>query len=108
VATRKPFTGLSTEKVNKLLRSPTVTAALDARARRALPRSRAIAFSVGANEFASELHVESGVRPGAKAEDGLQRPYVRVTATLTPEQRKKDGRTRLTRRQILRRGAFGG
>jgi|GEM_PF-1011096 len=102
------FKGIQAAKLNALLQSPNVRAALVARARRSLPRTRALALSVGAEQFARELHIETGTRPGTKADQGLRRPYARITATLTTEQRKRDGRTRMTRRQILRRGAFGG
>ncbi|WNM27551.1 hypothetical protein RN607_00695 [Demequina capsici] len=108
MASSRSFTGLSTKKLNEVLQAQAVRSALEARARRVLPRTRAIAYEVGASEFAGELHVEQGTRPGAKADGGLKRPYARIIAELTPEQRKKDGRTRLTRRQILRKGAFGG
>lgn len=101
------FTGLSTRRLNQALQSPTVRKALAARARRVLPRTRAIATNAGATEFARALRVTEGTRPGTGARDGLQRPYARIAATVTTEIRRADARSRLSRRQILRRGASG-
>lgn len=98
---------ISTRLLNEAMGKPKVRAALKAKADRILPTSRAIAHSVGANEFAKELHVEEGTRPGTRSPSGFQRPYARVVAKVTPEMKKKDGRTSLSRQQILRRGSNG-
>lgn len=102
------FKGVSTEKLNEALQQPGVRKALNARAQRILPTARAVALSVGAKAFSDALRVETGTRPGAKANEGLRRPYARVTAEVTPEMKRADGRTKLTRQQILRRGASNG
>lgn len=102
------FSGASTKKMNAVLASPRVRAALAARAARALPRTKAIAIQAGASAFAEELHVEEGIRPGAQAEQGLKRPYARIAATVTPEDKRADRGQKLSRRQILRRGVSGG
>lgn len=107
VKTPKKFTGLSTKQLNEALQTPAVRSALRARAERALPRTRAIAYSTGAAEFAKALKTTEGTRPGAGAKDGLRRPYARISAEVTPEMDRADGRTQLTRRMILRRGAHG-
>lgn len=91
-----------------MLQLPSVRGALESRARRALPAVKAVALSVGARQFADALRVETGTRPGTKAEGGLKRPYARVIAEITPEMKRADGRTKLTRRQILRRGMLNG
>ena len=101
------FTGLSTKRLNQILQSDAVLEALDARARVVLPRARAVAYQAGAAEFARELQSGTGTRPGTGARDGLQRTYGRIYAVLTPEQRKADQGSKLTRRQILRRAAHG-
>lgn len=107
MASNPKFTGISTQQLNTLLQSGTVRRALRDRAARTLPRTRAIAYSTGAAEFAKALEVEEGIRPGAGAQDGLRRPYARIRAEITPEMKRLDGRTQLTRRMILRRGAHG-
>jgi len=107
MASTPKFTGLSTAQLNEVLQSGTVRKALRDRAARTLPRTRAIAYSAGAAEFAKALKVTEGTRPGAGAKDGLRRPYARIGATITPETNRADGRTQLTRQMILRRGAHG-
>lgn len=107
MANTPKFTGLSTKKLNEALQTTAVRAALRARAARALPRTRAIAYSTGAAEFAKALKTTEGTRPGTGAKDGLRRPYARITAEVTPEMDRADGRTQLTRQMILRRGAHG-
>lgn len=101
------FKGISTQQLNEILQSGTVRRALRDRAARALPRTRAIAYSTGAAEFAKALELQEGTRPGSGATDNLRRPYARIRAELTPEMKRLDGRTQLTRRMILRRGAHG-
>lgn len=101
------FTGLSTKKVNQILQTQTVRKALNDRAARALPRARAIAYQAGATEFAKQLKVVQGTRPGTAAKAGLQRSYARVQATMTDEQKKRDRAAKITRRQILRRAGSG-
>lgn len=101
------FTGLSTKALNKALQADKVTNALEARAARVLPRARALAYQAGARQFAQQLHIVSGTRPGLGAVDGLKRPYARVSAALTDEQVKADRGAKLTRRQILRRAGHG-
>lgn len=105
---KKKFTGISMDKLNEVLQGAKVTAALEARANRALPAIKATAYSAGADKFAQALHVESGTRPGARAKDGLKRPYARVIAEITPEMDKADAGASLSRRKIMRRGASNG
>lgn len=107
MANPQKFKGLSAEKLNALLDSPAVRAQLRARANRVLPTARAIAYSTGAAGFAEALKVSEGTRPGTGAKDGIKRSYARVGAVLTPELKRADGRTQLTRRMILRRAAHG-
>lgn len=102
-----PKTTISTRLINQAMGSNKVHAALKAKADRVLPRAKAIAYSVGASEFADALEVREGTRPGTNSPSGFKRPYARVVATVTPELKKKDGRTSLTRQQILRRGSSG-
>lgn len=99
------FTGLSTKRLNEIMQSPAIRAALRKRMERALPRTRAIALQHDAPLFAEALRIEEGTRPGTKAEGGLRRPYARLIADITPEMKRKDSR-RLSRKQILRRGAL--
>lgn len=103
----KEFKGLSTDKLNEVMRTGEVRRALRQKAQRALPRTKAIAYQVGAAEFAEALRVDEGVRPGTRARGGLRRSYARITAEVTPEMQRKDARARMTRRMILRRGSNG-
>lgn len=102
------FTGIPTKKLNQLLASPQIRAQLQQRMDRALPRTRAIALQAGAVGFAESLRIETGVRPGKQARDGLQRPYARLVGDNTPEVRKRDRGAKLSRTQILRRGVING
>lgn len=102
---QKQFKGLSTAKLNELLREPGVRSELRKKANRVLPRTKAVAYQAGAGEFAKALRVSDGVRPGAKARGGLKRSYARIGATMTDEMKRKDARARMTRRMILRRGS---
>ena len=108
MANPKPFTGLTTKQLNQVLQLPAVTAALDSRAARILPRTKAIALSANALVLADSLKVKRGTRPGTAARDGLQRPYARVYVEVTPELLRRDSKAKLTRQQILRRGAING
>lgn len=101
----KAFTGLSTGKLNKVARAAAVQRALRNKAERTLPRTRALAYSAGATEFARALRVTDGVRPGLRARGGFQRPYARVSASMTEAQRKRDAGAKMSRRMILRRGS---
>lgn len=85
--------------------APSVRAALRAKAARMLPRAQREALKAGAREFAGQLHVTSGVRPGTKATQGLRRPYARVEARMSDDQRAADSAATQTRQQILRRAA---
>lgn len=105
MADPKPFTGLSTERLNAIMQMPKVQAALRAKAERALPRTKAVALSANAEAFADALEIKTGTRPGRDAKGGLRRSYARISAQVTPEIRKADKGAKLTRRQILRRGA---
>lgn len=105
MAQAKKFTGLSDKELNEAIQAPTVRRALRARAAIVLPRVKAIAYSAGAVELAQALEVREGTRPGIGARGGLQRPYARVRAQLTDQMRKKDRGAKLSRRQIMRRGA---
>lgn len=100
------FTGLSVEKLNEAMQSGEVRRALEARAARALPRTKALALSVGAVEFAKALRVSTGTRPGSGSREGLRRTYARITAEITPTM-DKGKRLKMSRREILRRGAIG-
>lgn len=102
------FTGIPTKKLNEILRSPAIRAQLKQRMDRALPRTRAIALQAGATAFADSLRIETGIRPGTQAREGLQRPYARIVGDNTPEVRKADKGARLSRTQILRRGVLSG
>lgn len=102
-----PKLTISTRLLNDAMGSNKVRAALRAKANRVLPRAKAIAYSVGATEFAKALKVRDGTRPGTRSPSGFKRPYARVVAAVTPELKKKDGRTSLSRQQILRRGSSG-
>lgn len=98
---------ISTRILNEAMGKPKVRAALKAKADRMLPTAKAVALSVGATEFADALRIAEGTRPGTNSPSGFKRPFARVIADVTPEMKKKDGRTQLTRQQILRRSAGG-
>lgn len=91
----------------QVLESSAVRNALNARARLVLPRAQREAANGGRTQLAKRLRVESGVRPGAKAVDGIRRPYARVTADYPEDARKADSGARLTARAILRRASRG-
>lgn len=95
----------SREFLERAATRPAVLAALQARGRLILPRAQRDAAKAGAVEFARRLRLESGTRPGAKAAGGFRRPYVRVVADMPEDARQADSRSRLTRREILRRAA---
>lgn len=96
---------VSPELIEAAMNNPAVRAALKAKAERIAPRAQRVAAAAGAVEFGRALHVTEGVRPGTKAEGGVKRPYARVEADLTEEQRIADAGATLTRNQILRRSA---
>ena len=96
---------ITIETLNAALDTPTVRAALRAKARRVLPRAQRIAYAAGSPEFAEALHLGEGTRPGAKSDGGLKRPYARITADVTEEMKLRDGRPTPTRRTILRQSA---
>lgn len=96
---------ISTELLEQVAQHPAVRAALRAKAQRMLPRAQRLAAQAGAREFAQELHVEEGTRPGTKAEGGLRRPYARVVAEVSDDMRSADAGSKLSRTQILRRSA---
>ena len=99
--------GLSiTEAVNAAAAHADVTRALASRAGQVLNRARYEAYKAGRVNFGDALRVETGTRPGAKSPHGIQRPYARVIAVITPEQHKADGRkAKASRTEILRRSA---
>lgn len=90
---------------DQVLENETVLRAMRAKADRMLPRAQREAAQAGAVEFSKALHVEEGVRPGTKAENGMKRPYVRVTADITENMAEADYGAKLTRQQILRRAS---
>lgn len=90
---------------DQVLENETVLRAMRDKAARMLPRAQREAARAGAVELSRALHVEEGVRPGTKAENGLKRPYVRVTADLTEDLKDADAGASLTRQQILRRAS---
>lgn len=89
----------------QVLQSPSVAAALNARGRLVLPRAQRGAADAGRVRMARALRVERGVRPGVKSPLGIKRPYVRVVADLTEDDRKADSRAKVTPRQVLRKAA---
>lgn len=93
--------------LQQALDTPAVREALEARARRLLPRAQQLAAAQGALAFGRALELRTGVRPGKKSRGGLKRPYARVQATLTDELKAADHAAKMTRRQILRRAARG-
>ena len=97
---------LSRKLINEAMQSSIVQKRLQDKAARVLPRAKAIALSDGKAELSKALQVSYGVRSGAKSPSGLQRPYARVGATITPDM-KKDGYGRLSRQQVLRRAGSG-
>lgn len=87
----------------KALSSAKVRSALDARGAGYLARVKAQAIASGRPNLAAKVRVERGVRPGTKAKYGLKRPYFRVVAYLTDEERMADNRmAKATPRQIFR------
>jgi hypothetical protein len=99
---------VSTELLNEAAQTPAVRAALAAMARRLLPRAQRIAAQAGAVQFGRALRVDTGTRPGTRAHGGLQRPYARIVADVSPAMDEADAASSLSRRQILRRAASGG
>ena len=95
---------ITSKTLEQVLDASSVRSSLTKRARLILPGTQRVAAQAGARELAKRLHVEQGVRPGTKA-GGFQRPYARVIAEIDDELKQIDARSRLTRRQILRRGA---
>lgn len=91
--------------IDAAAKHPAVLAALRAKAQRMLPRAQRLAHQAGANGFAEELHVETGTRPGTKAEGGFKRPYARITADITEDIEERDAGASLTRTMIMRRSA---
>ena len=98
-------TTITAETISKAMDTPTVRAALRAKAARILPRAQRLAYGAGAKEFGDALHVEEGTRPGVKSEGGIKRPYARVSADVTDEVKDADAGAKLTRISILRRSA---
>jgi len=96
---------LSPRKRQEILDSPAVQRALRAKAARVLPRAQRIAADAGALGLARGLRVVEGRRPGAKAREGLQRPYARIEAEITDELLERDAGAKITRTQILRRAS---
>lgn len=94
---------VSRDLIEQAASHPTVLAALQARARLVLTRAQLEAYRAGRTHLGDALRLTSGVRPGAKA-SGFHRPYVRIEATLTPEQMAEDSRrAKLSRLQVIRR-----
>lgn len=93
--------------IEAAMHHPDVLRQLRDRAEQILPRAERMAHQAGASAFAKTLQVETGVRPGSKARDGVQRPFARVIGYSTDEVEAADAAARLTQRQILRRAARG-
>ncbi len=91
--------------VRQAAEAESVRRAMRARAARILPRAQRLAYDAGATQLGDALRVQEGTRPGSKARRGLQRPYARVVADITPEMAAADARAKLTRRQILTRAS---
>jgi hypothetical protein len=96
---------ITAELLERVAELDGVRGGLEKRARLMLPRAERIAAGAGAVEFGRALRVDTGVRPGAKAEGGLRRPYARVVAIVTEEMDQADAAATMSRRQILRRAA---
>lgn len=94
----------SPELLEQVAQSTAVRAQLRAKTARMLPRAQRLAAAAGAHQFAKRLRVEEGTRPGAKA-GGFRRPYARLTADLTEDEKAADSGAKLSRRQILRRAS---
>lgn len=58
-----------------VLANPTVTAALNAKARRLAPIVKRIALKEGDQRYAASVRVIQGQRPGSKSPSHIQRPY---------------------------------
>jgi len=101
---RKP-PAVTNKTIHAAALAPSVRAALKAKAARMLPRAQREAYKAGARQFAGELRLAEGVRTGTKATQGMRRPYARIEARLTDDQRAADGSATQTRRQILRRAS---
>lgn len=93
--------------LDQVLESGEVRRRIEARARLMLPRAQREAANAGRGELAKRLRIESGIRPGSKALEGIQRPFARVTADYPETARKADVGARLTARAILRRAGRG-
>lgn len=90
----------------QVLAHPAVKAAVLAAAKSRLTRAQYLAYKSGRIHFGDNMRVVTGVRPGAKARHGQQRPFARIVSATTEAEQAEDNRTaKLSRTQILRRSA---
>jgi len=86
-----------------VLTNPTVTAALDAKARRIAPIVKRIALKEGDREYAESVRVQSGRRPGLKSPTHIARPYARVIIGDEHAVEKEYGSRHYPKKGFLRR-----
>lgn len=98
---------ISIETLQAAAESQAVRSALAAQARLLLPRAQRVAAQNGRTRLAKALRIESGTRPGTNAHGGFKRPYVRLAATYTEDDRAADSRAKLSVRATLRRSVGG-
>lgn len=85
-----------------VLSNPTVTSALNAKARRLAPIVKRIALKEGDRRYAESVRVAQGRRPGTKSPSRIQRPYARVIVGDEQATEKEYG-GRLPKKGFLRR-----
>lgn len=85
-----------------VLSNPTVTSALNAKARRLAPIVKRIALKEGDRHYAESVCVVQGRRPGTKSPSHIQRPYARVVVGDEQAAEKEYG-GRLPKKGFLRR-----
>lgn len=89
--------------VDEVQRSSPVTAALERKAERVLPRAQRLAYAANQPKFAESLRIRKGVRPGTRSPKGYKRQFVRVEATAGAAVEVEIGSRNQTRLSILRR-----
>ena len=95
------------ETMQQVATTPSVQAALLAKARLVFGIAQTEAYKQGRVNLGDQMRITSGIRTGAKA-SGFRRPYVRIESTLTEAQQKQDNaRAKQSRAQIMRRAARG-
>ncbi|RGJ41684.1 hypothetical protein DXD60_07560 [Bifidobacterium adolescentis] len=85
-----------------VLSNPTVTSALNAKARRLAPIVKRIALKEGDRHYAESVRVVQGRRPGTKSPSHIQRPYARIVVGDEQAAEKEYG-GRLPKKGFLRR-----